>query len=59
MANTICHDGYCEPAITREENSKMTLGDIAVIGAFGLLIIGVFALTLYGVSLGYYPAPLS
>jgi len=59
MANVICHDGYCEPALTREENTNMTLGEVATIGGIGLVLIAILALSLYGTSLGYYPVPLS
>ncbi len=58
MANAVCHDGYCESISNRDDSSAMTFVDKAIIGGAGLLAIAVLALSLYGVSLGYYPVPL-
>ncbi len=53
MANVICHEVY--RASMREENSKMTFGDKVVIGGVILAAVAIMGLSLYGVSLGYYP----
>jgi hypothetical protein len=59
MANVVCHDGYCESILNRDDSSKMTFGDKAIIGGLVLVAIAALAFSLYGVSLGYYPVPMS
>ncbi len=55
MANTICHEGYCESV--RGEDTKMTFGNKVAIGSFILGVVAIIGLSLYGISLGYYPDP--
>ncbi len=59
MANTICHDGYCEPVRDEnsEDNSQMTFGDKVIIGGVVLVMVAFLAISWYGVSLGLYPDP--
>jgi hypothetical protein len=58
MSNTICHDGYCEPALNREASLKTTIGEKAIIvGVYLLLVAASGALLWYGASMGYYPDP--
>ena len=56
MANTYCHDGYCEPA-GKETNTE--LSDKVVIGGYVLFVIALAALVLYEASLGIYIDPAS
>lgn len=54
MAKTVCHDGCCEPTLNREDNSKMTFGEKAIIiGGYVVLVVALGALSWYGA--GYYP----
>ena len=54
MANTICHDGYCEPALNRKDSSEMAFGFKAmIIGGYVLFAIALGAFSWYGA--GYYP----
>lgn len=58
MANTVCHEGYCESPLTRGNNSKISLGDMAVIGGIVLTMIAFSAVLWYGTAAGFYPTPL-
>jgi hypothetical protein len=59
MANVICHEEYCESTLDRDDSSKMTFGDKAIISGLTLVMAVIIGLSLYGISLGYYPVPLS
>ena len=48
MANTICHDGYCEPAVTKKDSLKSTLGDNAVTVSYFLFGLIMAAIIWYG-----------
>lgn len=54
MANVICSDEYCESTLNKEDNSKLTPVQQAVIVS-GYVVIAVVlgALSWYGA--GYYP----
>ena len=56
MANAICHNGYCEPMLDREENSGMTFGEkTTIVGGYVLFVIAVGVVLWYAASAGYYP----
>ena len=55
MANTYCHEEYCE---TTEKESKNTeISDKVIIGGYALVMIALGAVILYGVSMGFYIDP--
>ncbi len=57
MANTVCHNGYCEPTLNREDSFVTSIGDKVIIGGFAFFVITSLALSIYGVLMGYYPDP--
>jgi len=58
MTNAICHDGYCEPILNRENSSKMTFGaKVILIGGSALLAVAIAALSWYVASIGIYIDP--
>ncbi|MBP2658899.1 MAG: hypothetical protein H6Q69_1931 [Firmicutes bacterium] len=54
MANSYCHDGYCE---TRKEDPNESFDKKVVIGGYILFLIALTAIVLYGVSIGIYIDP--
>jgi hypothetical protein len=56
IANTYCHDGYCEPA-GKETNTEIS--DKVIIGGCVLFMIALSAIVCYGVSIGIYIDPAS
>ncbi|GMB00877.1 hypothetical protein [Pelosinus sp. IPA-1] len=57
MANTYCHNGYCDP--TGKESNDTEISDKVVIGGYILFVIALAALVLYEASLGIYIDPAS
>jgi small basic protein len=57
MANTYCHDGYCEP--TGKESTNTEISDKVFIGGFILAMIAFTAIVWYGASIGIYIDPAS
>ena len=56
MASAICHNGYCETILDREENSKMTFGEkTTIISGYVLFVVALGVALWYGASAGYYP----
>lgn len=54
MANVICSDEYCESTLNKEGNSKLTLGQKAVIVS-GYVVFAVVLGVLSWYGAGYYP----
>ncbi len=55
MANTVCHDGYCEPTLNKENNQTTIFGEnTLVIGGYALFAIALGALLWYEASIGIY-----
>ncbi len=48
MANTICHDEYCEPRVTIKNDIKSTLSDNAVTVSYVLFTLLLAAIALDG-----------
>jgi hypothetical protein len=57
MANTYCHDEYCEP--TAKENTNMEISNKVIIGGYILFMIALSAIIWYGISIGVYVDPAS
>ncbi len=57
MANAVCHDGYCEPTLNREDSLNTTFGDRAIIGVAVLAALVFSALIWYETSHGIYINP--
>ncbi len=58
MANTVCHDGYCEPSLNSEVDQTTIFGDKAlIIGLYSLLAIAIGAFLWYEASIGIYIDP--
>ncbi len=58
MTDAVCHDGYCEPTLNREDSSKMTFGVKAMlIGGYVLLAVVIAAVLWYEASIGIYIDP--
>jgi hypothetical protein len=58
MTNAVCHDGYCESTLNREDSSKMAFGVKAmIIGGYVLLAVALGALLWYESSIGIYIDP--
>jgi len=55
MANTCCHNGYCEP--TGTESSNTGISNTVIIGGYVLTMIAFTAIMWYGVSIGIYVDP--
>ncbi|AJQ29911.1 hypothetical protein [Pelosinus fermentans] len=55
MANTCCHDGYCET--TRKEDPNESFDKKVIIGGYILFLLALTAIVLYGVSIGVYIDP--
>jgi len=48
MANTICHDGYCEPLLNSKKSLKNTLSDNFVTISYVSFGVIMAAIVLYG-----------
>jgi len=48
MANTICHDGYCEPLSNSKKSFKDTLGDNFVTVSYVVFGVLMAVIVLYG-----------
>jgi len=57
MANTYCHDGYCDP--TSKESTNKEISNKFIIGGYILFVIALSAIVWYGVSIGIYIDPAS
>jgi len=57
MANTYCHDGYCEP--TGKESPNTEISNKVIIGGYVLFVIALTVIVWYGVSIGIYVDPAS
>jgi len=57
MANTYCHDGYCEP--TDKKGNTTEISNKVIIGGYALVMIALAAVIWYGVSMGFYIDPAS
>jgi hypothetical protein len=55
MANTYCHNGYCEP--TGKESTNTEISKKVLFGGYVLFIIAVAAIVWYGTSMGIYIDP--
>ena len=52
MANTYCHDGYCEPIAKGSPNAEVS--NKVIIGGYVLFTIALAALVWYEASIGIY-----
>ncbi|AIF51647.1 hypothetical protein [Pelosinus sp. UFO1] len=57
MANTYCHNGYCEP--TGKESTNTEISDKVIIGGYILFLIALTAIVWYGSSIGIDLDPAS
>lgn len=57
MANTYCHDEYCEP--TGSESTKKEISNKVIIGGYILFVIALGAIMWYEASIGIYIDPAS
>lgn len=57
MANTYCHDEYCDP--THNGNPNAEISDTVRIIGYVLFMIALAAMVLYGASTGIYIDPAS